>query len=320
MNAIEVVGFGALNMDRIYRVERILSDGEVVVTDYGPAPGGSAANTIYGLAKLGVSAGFLGVVGDDEEGRMLLDDFNSVGVDTSHIRTKKAKTGETFCFTDKRGRRAIYVLPGANSMLKSDDIDLGYVSQARILHLSSFADEEQFAIQKGLVDRLPPSVKVSFAPGSIYAAREVEALAPIIKRAHILFLNRREAEELADSDFQAGARRCLSEGCQVVAVTLGPGIKKGPATAICYLVTREAEFMIEAEKTGVRPKGDTIGAGDAFATGFLFGFLRGKGLEECGLLGHLVAHLSTAKVGARGGLPSLSQLRRSYRQLYGRAL
>jgi len=106
----------------------------------------------------------------------------------------------------------------------------------------------------------------------------------------------------------------------VVAVTLGRGIKRGATTAACYLVSREGEFVIEAEKTGERPKGDTVGAGDAFAAGFLFGFLQGKGLEECGHLGHLVGRLSTTKIGARGGLPSLSQLRREYKQLHRESL
>jgi len=320
VNAIEVISFGALNIDHIYGVQRILSDGEAVVADYSPAPGGSAANTIYGLAKLGVSAGFLGAVGDDEDGRMLLEDFRRAGVDIRHIRTKKAKTGQTLCFTDKRGRRAIYVLPGANSMLESDDIDLAYIGQARILHLSSFADEGQLTIQRGLVERVPPSLKVSFAPGSIYAAKGMEALAPIIRRAHVIFLNRREVEQLTGEDFQAGAQRCLNEGCQMVAVTLGQGIKKGTATATCYLVSKEGEHIIEAKKKVKRPKGDTIGAGDAFAAGFLFGLLRGKGVEECGYLGDVVARLSTAKVGARAGLPSLRQLRQRYEQLYKQTL
>ncbi len=68
MSNIEVVGLGALNIDRIYQVERILDDGEAVVGEAVSFPGGSAANTIYGLAKLGVDTGFTGVVGDDAEG------------------------------------------------------------------------------------------------------------------------------------------------------------------------------------------------------------------------------------------------------------
>ncbi len=308
---IEVIGIGALNIDQIYSVARILSDGEAPVTEFSLSPGGSAANTIYGLAKLGVSGGFLGTLGDDEAGRMLLEDFRNVGVDTGQIRVRKAKTGATLCLTDKRGQRAIYVSPGANSLLERDDIDLDYIKQAQILHLSSFVGERQLEIQKQLMDRIYPSVKVSFAPGSIYAARGLAALSPIIKRTHILFFNRKEIEELTGEDFQRGAKRCLDEGCQIVAISLGKGITKGTTTAACYLATGDREYMIEAKKTKRAP-GDTIGAGDAFTAGVLFGLLREKNLEECGYLGELVAQFSVACSGARAGLPSLRQLRERY--------
>ncbi len=59
----------------MYRVESILDDGEAVVNEAESFPGGSAANTIYGLAKLGVSAGYTSVVGGDAEGKILLQDF-----------------------------------------------------------------------------------------------------------------------------------------------------------------------------------------------------------------------------------------------------
>ena len=59
MSSVEVVGLGALNIDRVYQVERILDDGETVVDKTESFPGGSAANTVYGLARLGVSAGFV---------------------------------------------------------------------------------------------------------------------------------------------------------------------------------------------------------------------------------------------------------------------
>ena len=65
MSNVEVVGLGALNIDHLYRVERILDDGEAVVNEAKSFPGGSAANTIYGLARLGVNTGYTGVVGDD---------------------------------------------------------------------------------------------------------------------------------------------------------------------------------------------------------------------------------------------------------------
>jgi ribokinase len=316
---IEVIGFGALNIDQIYSVERILSDGEAPIKEFNLSPGGSAANTLYGLAKLGVNTGFVGIVGGDEAGRMLLGDFSKVGVDVGQIRVKQVKTGATLCITDKRGRRAIYIVPGANGLLEGDDIELDYIKHAQILHLSSFAGERQLDIQKQLMDLLPPSVKVSFAPGSLYAARGLSELAPIIKRTHVLFLNRKEIQELTGEEFQQGARDCLGRGCQNVVVTLGEGMKSKATTVACYLASGDREYMIEAKKTD-RVSGDTVGAGDAFAAGFLFGLLQGKNIDECGYLGQLVAQFSIARHGARAGLPSLSQLRQRYTQLYGKPL
>jgi len=147
MSHIEVIGLGALNIDHLYQVERILDDGEAVVNEAISSPGGSAANTIYGLAKLGMSTGFTGVVGDDAEGKVMLEDFQKVGVDISHIRVKQGvRTGSVLCLSDRLGRRSLYVLPGANNLLTMDDLDLTCINQARMLHLSSFAADRQFKI------------------------------------------------------------------------------------------------------------------------------------------------------------------------------
>ena len=316
MSTIEVLGFGALNMDQIYGVKRIVTDGETQVTNFTLSPGGSAANTIYGLAKLGVSTGFLGAVGDDDYGRRLLRDLESVGVDTGQIRIKTAQTGVAICIADTMGKRALYVLPGANSSLTGADMDISYISQARVLHLSSLANEGQFELQKELVSKIPHSVRVSFAPGSIYTAKGMKSLSQIIERTHILFLNQNEIEELTGEDFQRGARSCLELGCQIVAVTLGKGITRGAAAAVCYILSSDGEYMIQAKRPKRSQQGDTVGAGDAFAAGFLFGLLQGKGIQECGNLGQLMARLSLARIGARAGLPSLEQLRLGYKQLY----
>ncbi len=107
MSNIEVVGLGALNIDHLYRVERILDDGEAVVDEAKSFPGGSAANTIHGLAKLGVSTGYTGAVDGDAEGRILLQDFQEVGVDTSQIRIKPGiKTGSVLCLSNRLGKRS----------------------------------------------------------------------------------------------------------------------------------------------------------------------------------------------------------------------
>jgi len=319
MSNIEIVGLGALNIDHIYQVERILEDGETVVIEAKSSPGGSAANTIYGLAKLGVKTGFCGVVGDDDDGKILLRDFQKIGVDTSQIRIKsKAKTGSVLCLSDKLGRRSLYVLPGANNRLTIDDLDLAYINQAKMLHLSSFADERQFPVILRLVDKLGSSVKLSFAPGALYAVKGLKTLAPILKRTHLLFINQSEIRQLTGEDVIGGAESCLKQGCQNVVVTLGRGSKIRKASAVGYIRDSENEYVIKPRDIGAGM--DTTGAGDAFAAGFIYGLLKGKGLEECGRLGDIAAQFCISKIGAREGLPTLKELAQRYRELYSQPL
>lgn len=314
---IEIVGLGALNMDYLYKVERILDDGETVVNESKSSPGGSAANTIYGLAKLGVSTGFIGVVGNDTEGKTLLQDFQTIGVDTSQIKIKlKAKTGSALCLSDRLGRRSLYVLPGANNLLTIDDLNLDYINQAKMLHISSFVDDRQFKVLLELMDRLDLSVKLSFSPGELYAAKGLKALAPILARTSVLFANQREIQQLTAEDVTTGVGSCLKHGCHIVVVTLGKGASYKNVMATCYIRDTENEYMVQPGNQNTISASDTTGAGDAFATGFLYSLLNGKDLEVCGHIGNIVARFSISQIGAREGLPTLTQLAQRYQELY----
>ncbi len=325
MSNIEVVGLGALNIDHLYRVERILGDGEAVVDEAKSFPGGSAANTIYGLAKLGVNTGYTGVVGGDAEGKILLQDFQEVGVDTSQIRVKPGvRTGSVLCLTDRLSRRSLYVVPGANSLLTIDDLDLTYINQVKWLHLSSFADDRQFKVLFELMDKLASSVKLSFAPGVLHAIKEMTILSPILNRTHLLFVNQREIRHLTGEDVIAGAESCLKQGCRMVVVTLGKGmgleLGRRTVTAVCYIRDAENEYAIEPSSQDIISEVDATGAGDAFAAGFLYGLLKGKELKQCGCLGDIVARFSLTKLGAREGFPTLIELAQRYHELYNKEL
>jgi len=313
MANIQIIGVGALNIDHIYKVERILEDGETAVDWVKSFPGGSAANTIYGLAKLGVSTGFCSAVGDDKEGKTLLDDFEKVGVDTSRIVVKlKAKTGSVLCLSDRGGRRSLYVQPGANSQFDLDDLDFGYINQAEIIHLTSFADDSQFQLSLGLMLRLDASVKLSFTPGALYAVKGLDTLTPFLSRTHLLFVNQSELEQMTGEDMESGAQKCLQAGCRTVVVTLGKGKKLGKTTAVGYVRDADNEYIIEPSERNMVAEVDTTGAGDAFAAGFLYGVVKGKGLKECGRLGDFAAKLCISRTGARHGLPTAEELAQRY--------
>ncbi len=329
MSNIEVIGLGALNIDYLYKVERILDDGEAVVEEAALSPGGSAANTIYGLAKLGVYTSFTGVVGDDAEGKMLLQDFQKAGVDISQIRVKhRARTGSVLCLSDRLGRRSLYVVPGANNLLTMDDLNLTYINQAKMLHLSSFADDRQFKVSLELIDKLDLSIKVSFAPGALYAIKGLKVLSPILDRTYVLFINQNEIRQLTGEDVIVGAESCLRQGCHIVVVTLGKGmrlrlgkrISRRTVTAVGYIRDAENEYGVESTSRNIVSQVDTTGAGDAFASGFLYGLVKGKGLEECGHLGDIAARFSITKLGTRQGFPTFSELAQRYRELYNREL
>jgi ribokinase len=318
---IQAIGLGALNIDHIKMVERILEDGEAVALETKSAPGGSAANTIYALAKLGVSTTFCGAVGDDDYGRTLLQDFQKVGVNTANIRVKReAKTGTVLCLSDKFGRRSLYVMPSANSLLTIADLDLAHINRAGMLHLSSFADDRQFQLVLELMDRLDSSVKLSFAPGALYAAKGLKNLAPILKRTYLLFLNQDEMQQLTGENVTAGAESCLKQGCQRVVVTLGTGRKLKNVSAVGYIKDAEHEYIIEPLSLDIGSEVDTTGAGDAFAAGFLYGVVKGKAPEECGRLGNIVARFCITKMGAREGLPAQKELAQRYQELYQQKL
>ncbi len=323
MDNIDIIGIGALNMDNIYRVERILEEGEVVVDEAKSFPGGSAANTIYSLSKLGLNTGFVGAVGDDSEGVLLVKDFDKAGVDVRHIKVKEGiKTGSTLCLSDTFGKRAIYVAPGANNQLDKEDIDTSYINKADFLHISSFADEKQLWLLLDLIDTISTSLKISFSPGELFVARGFGALIPILKRVHVLFINHDEIKSLTNKGIIEGAAMCLEYGCQIIVITLGKGQKIAAThstSATCYIRDKNIEYTIEPlADSGAAV--DSTGAGDAFASGFLYGLISEKGLLECGNLGNIVARFCISKLGARQGLPTITQLSRRYFELYNRQL
>lgn len=285
---MDVVGFGALNLDRLYKVERIALEGEhVPVESVTESPGGSSANTIAGLAGMGMKTGFIGAVGRDPEGGLMLDDFRRRGVDTSGIRTLEGRTGIIIGFVDSKGERTLYPYPGANSLLSEKDVDIGYVRKAGFIHLTSFVGNDQFQLQKKLVKGLT-GTKISVAPGDLYTKKGLSALRPIIKRSTVLFLNDSEIRSLTGESYRKGSRTLMDEGAKIVAVTLG---KRG-----CFVLDESGGLEIPARKVNAI---DSTGAGDAFAAGFLYTLTKGGPILEAGRNGNRVASLCVRTKGAR---------------------
>lgn len=295
---LDVIGFGALNMDKLYRVNRIAGEGEEsFITSCTESPGGSAANTIVGLSRLGIKTGCVGKLSQDREGRLLLQDLLRENVDIGGIiRSSEGRSGVVFCFVDRKGERAMYVSPGVNDDLKLKEIDLEYCRNTKFLHLTSFIGEKPFEAQKQLLKKLS-GVKVSLDTGMHYAVKGLEALRPIISRCYLFLSNEMEIRLLTGKNYTEASGLLIREGVEIVAVKLGA---RG-----CYVTDGVEEHFIDAYKVKAV---DTTGAGDAFCAGFLYGLINGRDLYDCGVLGNYVASCKIGKEGAREGLPRRTDL------------
>ncbi|KXB08178.1 hypothetical protein AKJ58_00670 [candidate division MSBL1 archaeon SCGC-AAA385D11] len=304
MDSSDVVGFGALNIDRLYRVNRIArEDEESVVTGFSESCGGSAANTIIGLAKLRLKTGYIGKLAEDRDGRLHLEEFKREGVDTRGIIiARNGRSGAVTGFVDKDGERALYIDPGVNDAIKFDEIDLKYAKKAKFLHLTSFVGEKSFEAQKMLMAELPDNVKVSFDPGILYARKGLNSLKPLIEKAFVMLPSERELELLTNEGYENGAKILIEKGVNIVAAKLG---ERG-----CYVADRRGGRLVDPYHVKVV---DTTGAGDAFSSGFLYGLVQEKGLYECGKMGNYVASRCIQETGAREGLPTRSDLENNFR-------
>lgn len=303
------VGFGALNLDLIFEVkdlksisskgsrlepgkESFGSDEEFAslleqLKQFGTlkskSGGGSAANTIVALGRMGFPTKFIGKVGEDEEGNFLLESLKPAQIDM--IR-RGQKSGVCLVILDRRQDRFLFVRSNANSTLTADEIDFDAIEDISWLHLTSFVGEPPFEAQKVLLNRLDPSVKVSMDPGEIYAEKGLGEILPLIKRCHLLFLTEREVEVLTHQDLHAGIELLMKAGPSVVVCKQG---SRGS-----HVFTGERDFKVPAIQVEVV---DNTGAGDVYNAGFLAGVFLGRSLEESALFGTVMAAKSVAGYG-----------------------
>ncbi len=296
-----VVGFGALNLDKIMLVDKIPSaeeEGYVISTEL--HPGGSAANTMVGIARLGLRAGCIGKIGDDDEGETIISDLDKNHVETRGIMRSTGRSGSALSLVDTSGRRALLIDSGVNDEIIDADIDPDYLRQFDILHMTSFVCRSGTSpLQAQITSALNTDISVTLDPGHLYAQRGINELKPLIGRCKALLPNEREVRIMTGLDPFQGARKLLSLGAEIVVVKMG---EKG-----CYATDGRHEYRIPAVPAKVV---DTTGAGDAFNAGFLYGLANQMSLEESATLGVWVASFCIKEIGARTGLPTLAELRR----------
>jgi ribokinase len=304
-----IVGFGAINLDLIFEVDdlqaissekvrlepgkefsgsdqefqSVLEQVNRLGTLKSKSGGGSAANTIVALARMGFPAKFIGKVGEDEEGDFLLENLRPVH--TGLIR-RGQRSGICLVVLDRHQDRFLFVSGNANSTLAIGEIDADAVRDISWIHLTSFIGEPPFEAQKALLNRIDSSVKVSMDPGEIYAKKGLDKIRPLVERCHILFLTEREIRMLTHLDLSAGVRTLMEIGPSFLVC------KKGDRGS--HVFTKEGDFAVPAVRVEVV---DNTGAGDVYNAGFLAGLILGKSSEESALFATKAASKSVTGYG-----------------------
>ena len=319
-----ILGFGSLNLDLIFEVEDLKSQGLRLspgkasfgseeefesllnrLKRYGTlrsrSGGGSAANTVVALARMGFSTRLIGKIGADETGDFLLEDLRPVQMDW--IR-RGQKSGVCLVVLDRHRDRFLFVQGNANSTLTADEINFDALQDVSWLHLTSFIGESPLEAQKVLLNHLHSSAKVSMDPGEIYAKKGLDEIRPLLRRCHLLFLTEREVGLLTHQDLLTGIESLREAGPSVVVC------KKGGQGSRIF--TEEADFEIPALQVDVV---DNTGAGDVYNAGFLAGLFLERSLEESAHFGTLIAAKSLTGYGreqypTREDLEEFFQIRR----------
>lgn len=261
--------------------------------------GGSAANTLAGMASLGSKTAFIGKVADDQFGSVFVHDMHSVGV---HFSTAPATGGPAtaiclvFVTTDAQRTMATYI--GACSLLSETDIDEQIVEHAAVTYVEGYmwdTENAKAAIRKAVTIAHKHGRRVAFTLSDVFCVdrhrKEFHQL--IAKDIDILFANENELKSLYETDDIDKALASARGACPIVACTRS---EKG-----CIVLTAKEVEVAPALK--VHKVIDTTGAGDLYAAGFLFGLTRGWDLKSCASLGNRCAAEIITQIGARSLRP-----------------
>lgn len=261
--------------------------------------GGSVANTLVGLASLGARCGFIGKVADDTLGALFTADLQAIGVQYNTPCTfEEISTANCLVFVTPDAQRTMATYIGACSLVSEKDIDEELIASASILYIEGYlwdTEHAKAAIRKAIKTAKKAGRKVAFTLSDTFCVdrHRDEFLQLAELDIDILFANENEISALYETDNLEAALKKVRGMCEVALITRG---EKG-----CIVLTEDAQLEVPAAT--VAKVVDTTGAGDLFASGFLFGYIKGKPLEECANLGNRCAGKIIGQLGARSVTP-----------------
>jgi sugar/nucleoside kinase (ribokinase family) len=292
----DVVGFGLNAVDHLVTIPRFPSfNTKVRLADHRQMSGGQVSSAMVGVRRLGLRAGYIGKVGYDNEGRMLIESLQKEGIDCGGVMIAMgAKTqGAVIIIEQFSGERTILWYHDDGTRVSPQELKREMITRARVLHIDGFDTEAamqsaQWAHEAGM----PVTIDLDTAyPG-------IGDLLPLVD---CLITSQGLANELAGTMDEQQALKNLHEryGCNLVAMT------QGARGALAYV---EGQFIASQ---AFRPPviRDTTGAGDAFRAGFIYGLCKGLSIEETMRAANAVAALQCRELGARDGLPTEAELK-----------
>jgi sugar/nucleoside kinase (ribokinase family) len=249
------------------------------------ASGGSAGNTIAGVASLGGEAAYIGKVADDALGAIFAHDIRAVGAtfETAPLTAGPA-TARSLINVTPDGQRTMCTYLGACTTLSPADVDPAIIEGAEIVYLEGYLFDPDdgrraFAKAAGLARAAGRRIALSLSDAFVVERHRHGLLAFLESQVDLVFANQSEILALFETDDADQAAAAIRGRVPIAALTAGP---EGS-----LVVTAQETRQIHAEP--VDNVVDTTGAGDQYAAGFLFGLARGRPLAECGRLGSLAA-------------------------------
>ncbi|MGH8977466.1 MAG: adenosine kinase [Acidimicrobiia bacterium] len=256
--------------------------------------GGSAANTIVGLASFGARAAYLGKVRDDQLGDVFAHDIRSTGVVfRSPAATDGPATGRCLIVVTPDAQRTMNTYLGASAYLGPEDVDADMVASARVVYLEGYLwdrPEAKEAYRKAarIAHDAGNEVSLTLSDSFCVDRHRPEWRKLVADEVDVLFANEAEICALYECDFDA-ALDAVRRDCRVAALTR--------SAEGCVIVSGGETHVVPAHP--VETLVDTTGAGDLYASGFLHGYTRGDDLETCARLGSLAAAEVISHIGAR---------------------
>jgi sugar/nucleoside kinase (ribokinase family) len=282
---------GEINLDLImYGLPEVMAvERELLGSDFQLTLGSSSAILAHNLAVLGASVGFVTLVGEDELGKVALERLGASGVDLSRVRVHPGSTGTGVTLLLPHGsRRHILTYPGTMAELCLRDIDVDYLKDAGHFHLSSLF------LLRSLEPDLPALFQELKSAGMTISLDTNDdpsdqwggVFHELLDYVDLLLPNESEACRMANKPTLEEAIEELARRVPWVAVKCGP---RGS------VVSAGGKKVFEPG-VSVQPV-DTIGAGDSFNAGFLFGWLKGWTPAQCAYAGNVTGALSTLRAG-----------------------